>query len=163
MQVGIKIALAAVVTVGAAAWFYVNQAAPMPTAQAMTTLAGKNIKIDDFKGKVVLVNFWATSCSGCMAEMPGLVKAQNALGKDKLATIAVAMSYDNPEYIQNYLAKVPLPFEVVHDQSGEIAKAFGEVQLTPTSYILGKDGRLMKKIVGELSEAELVQLVNNAS
>ncbi|WP_027469336.1 TlpA disulfide reductase family protein [Deefgea rivuli] len=163
MQVGIKIALAAVVAVGVAAWLYVSQAAPMPTAQAMTTLAGKNIKIDDFKGKVVLVNFWATSCSGCMAEMPGLVKAQNALGKDKLATIAVAMSYDNPEYIQNYLAKVPLPFEVVHDQSGEIAKAFGEVQLTPTSYILGKDGRLMKKIVGELSEAELVQLVNNAS
>ena len=164
MKTSLKIALAcATVAVVAVGFNYFGAAAPMPTAQAMTTLAGKNIKIDDFKGKVVLVNFWATSCSGCMAEMPGLVKAQQTLGKDKLATIAVAMSYDNPEYIQNYLNKVPLPFEVVHDQSGEIAKAFGEVQLTPTSFILGKDGRLMKKIIGELSEAELVQLVNNAS
>lgn len=164
MKTSLKVALAsAAIAIAAVGLNFFGGAAPLPTAQAMTTLAGKNIKIDDFKGKVVLVNFWATSCTGCMAEMPGLINAQNALGKDKLATIAVAMSYDNPEYIQNYLAKVPLPFEVVHDQTGEIAKAFGEVQLTPTSFIIGKDGRLMKKIVGELSEAELVQWVNNAS
>ena len=163
MQTSIKVALGCALIAVAAVGFSYFSAIPMPTAHAMTTLAGKNIKIDDFKGKVVLVNFWATSCSGCMAEMPGLIKAQQTLGKDKLVTIAVAMNYDNPEYIQNYIAKTALPFEVVHDQDGAIAKAFGEVQLTPTSYILDKNGRLMKKIIGELSEAELVKLVNSAS
>jgi peroxiredoxin len=164
MKTSVKVALAAVVVVAAGlGLIFFSPVSVIPTAQAMTTLENKTIKLDDFKGKVVLVNFWATSCSGCIAEMPGLVKAQNELGKDKLVTVAVAMSYDNPQYIQNYLSKVPLPFEVVYDQSGEIAKSFGEVQLTPTSFILGKDGRLIKKIVGELSEAELVKLVNNAS
>ena len=162
MKLAFKLALAGVVVLGAASFLYFGQGQTMPTEQPMTTLAGKQIKIADFKGKAVLVNFWATSCSGCMAEMPGLIKAQNDLGQAQLVTIAVAMSYDNPEYIQNYLKQVPLPFEVVHDQSGAIAKAFGEVQLTPTSFVLGKDGKLIKKIVGELSEAELVQLVRNA-
>ena len=163
MKTSFKVALAsAAVAIAALGFNYFGAAAPLPTAQAMSTLAGKEIKIDDYQGKVVLVNFWATSCTGCMAEMPGLVKAQQTLGKDKLVTIAVAMSYDNLDYIQNYLAKTALPFEVVYDQTGVIAKAFGEVQLTPTSFVIGKDGRLMKKIVGELSEAELIKLVNEA-
>lgn len=164
MKTSLKIALAcATVAIAALGVNYFGGAASLPTAHAMTTLAGKDIKIDDYKGKVVLVNFWATSCTGCMAEMPGLVKAQQTLGNDKLVTIAVAMSYDNLDYIQNYLNKSALPFEVVYDQTGAIAKAFGEVQLTPTSFIIGKDGRLMKKIVGELSEAELTKLVNEAT
>ncbi|MBM5570260.1 MULTISPECIES: TlpA disulfide reductase family protein [Deefgea] len=163
MKTNLKVILGcATVAIAALGWNYFAAGAPLPTAQAMTTLAGKQIKIDDYKGKVVLVNFWATSCTGCMAEMPGLVKAQQSLGSDKLVTIAVAMSYDNLDYIQNYLAKSALPFEVVYDQTGAIAKAFGEVQLTPTSFVIGKDGRLLKKVVGELSEAQLVQMVNQA-
>ncbi|MGL4516631.1 MAG: TlpA disulfide reductase family protein, partial [Shewanella sp.] len=76
MKTSLKVALAsAAVAIAAFGFNYFGGAAPLPTAQAMSTLAGKDIKIDDYKGKVVLVNFWATSCTGCMAEMPGLVKA----------------------------------------------------------------------------------------
>ncbi|QKJ65295.1 TlpA family protein disulfide reductase [Deefgea piscis] len=163
MKLGFKIALSAAL-IGAAALVFnaFSAAEKMPLKQTMTTMAGKPIQIADYQGKVVLVNFWATSCTGCIAEMPGLVAAQNKLGKDKLITIAVAMSYDNPTYIENYLAKMPLPFEMVYDQSGEIARAFGEVQLTPTSFLLDPKGRLIKKIVGEISEQQLIDIVNEA-
>lgn len=163
MKTSLKVVLAGVaVAVAALGFHFMGASSKIPAQQTMTTLAGKEIKIDDYKGKVVLVNFWATSCTGCMAEMPGLVKAQQTLGPEKLVTIAVAMSYDNLDYIKNYLNKSPLPFEVVYDQTGAVAKAFGEVQLTPTSFIIGKDGRLLKKIVGELSEGELTKIVNDS-
>ncbi|GHD64582.1 hypothetical protein GCM10007350_24010 [Jeongeupia chitinilytica] len=114
------------------------------------------------RGQVVLVNFWATSCSGCMQEMPELIKLQQKYGPAGYKTLAIAMSYDIPEYIQNYRQRTELPFIVSHDKDGSLAKSFGDVALTPTSFLLDKNGKILKQYVGIPDMNELNQLIQGA-
>jgi len=124
-----------------------------------TSLSGQTASTDSLKGKVVLVNFWATSCSGCMAEMPKLVATQQKYAAQGFQTVAVAMSYDPPNYVQSYVNDKKLPFFVALDSQGSIAKAFGDIQLTPTSILIDKQGNIIKRFVGEPNFDELHQLI----
>ena len=76
------------------------------------TLQGEQVTMDSLRGKVVLVNFWATSCPGCIKEMPALVKVYNKYHEQGLEIIAVAMNYDPPNYVLNYTKNHALPFKV---------------------------------------------------
>jgi len=110
-------------------------------------------------GKVTLVNFWATSCTSCVAEMPKLVAAYDKYKAKGYDTMAVAMSYDPPSYVVNYAETRKLPFKVAIDNTGAIAKAWGEVQLTPTTFLVNKKGQIVKRFVGEPDFAELHRLI----
>ena len=125
------------------------------------TLEGKSISMAELEGKVVLVNFWATDCPGCIAEMPGLIKTYHEYKPKGFEVIAVAMSYDPPSQVLTYTQKNALPFPVMHDSYGEMAKQFGNVQLTPTAFILDKQGNVLRKIIGELNFSELHQLLDD--
>ena len=113
----------------------------------------------DFKGKVTLVNFWATSCVTCVADMPKLVSTHNKYKTHGYDTIAVAMRYDPPSYVVNYAETRELPFKVAIDNTGAVARAWGDVQLTPTSYLVNKRGEIVKQYVGEPDFAALHQLI----
>lgn len=129
---------------------------------AFVTLAGKTIKMADLKDKVVLVNFWATTCSTCVREMPALVDTYNAYKGKDFEMIAVAMDYDPPAQVLNYATQKALPFPVMHDGFNEVAKAFRHKGLTPTTYIYDKSGFRIFYKVGELDFAELHQLLDKA-
>ena len=73
-------------------------------------------------------------------------------------TLAVAMSYDPPSYVVNYAETRKLPFPVAIDNTGAVAKAWGDVQITPTTYIVNKRGEIVKRYVGQPDFAELHQL-----
>ncbi len=111
------------------------------------------------KGKVTLVNFWATSCVTCVAEMPKITATYNKYRAQGFDTIAVAMRYDPPSYVVNYTTSRKLPFKVAIDNTGVVAKAWGDVQLTPTTYIVNKRGEIVKKYVGEPDFAALHVLI----
>jgi peroxiredoxin len=143
-----------------ASYFVLSSEEKIPSQLIMTTVDGQKISLTDFKGKTVLVNFWATSCTGCMQEMPELKKLQLKYGPERLQTIAIAMSYDQPQYIESYRTKEKLPFKVVHDTTGNIAKEFGEIQLTPTNFLIDKNGKLIKKYIGEPNYAEIISKLN---
>ncbi|MDX9951963.1 MAG: TlpA disulfide reductase family protein [Methylophilaceae bacterium] len=127
----------------------------------MTTIAGQQIKLSELQGKVVLVNFWATDCPGCIKEMPDLIKTYNDYRNKGFELVAVAMSYDPPNHVLNYTEKNALPFPVVHDSYGEIAASFNDVRVTPTAFILDKEGKVIRRIIGELDFAALHQLLND--
>ncbi|AXK38621.1 TlpA family protein disulfide reductase [Crenobacter cavernae] len=129
---------------------------------AYTSIEGKTASTDSLKGKVVLVNFWATSCPGCIQEMPELKKTHERYAPQGYETVAVAMSYDPPNYVHAYVSDKQLPFFVVLDSQGSIAKAFGDVQLTPTSILIGKDGNVIKRFVGVPDFTELNGLIEKA-
>lgn len=125
-----------------------------------TTLQGKTISMAELEGKIVLVNFWATDCPGCIAEMPGLIKTYNEYKPKGFEVIAVAMSYDPPSQVLTYTQKNALPFPVMHDSYGEMAQKFGNVQLTPTAFILDKQGNIVRKVIGELDFNDLHQFLD---
>jgi peroxiredoxin len=124
------------------------------------TLSGKTIHMADLKGKVVLVNFWATTCSTCVKEMPDLVNTYNAYKGKDFEMIAVAMDYDPPAQVLNFATHKALPFPVMHDGYGDVAKAFHHKGITPTTYIYDKSGLRILYKVGELNFTDLNKLLD---
>jgi peroxiredoxin len=122
------------------------QAAP---ESSFVLLDGSKKITADLKGKVTLVNFWATSCVTCVAEMPKLISTHNKYKSQGYDTLAVAMSYDPPSYVVNFAQTRQLPFNVAIDNTGTVAKAWGDVQLTPTTFLVNKRGQIVKQFVGE--------------
>jgi peroxiredoxin len=114
------------------------------------TIEGKKIEMSSLKGQIVLVNFWATDCPGCIAEMPKLVETYNTYHAKGLEIIAVAMPTDPISQVKNYVQKNKLPFPVVHDDNAEITTHFDDVRLTPTTFMIDQQGHLMGKMIGEM-------------
>jgi peroxiredoxin len=123
---------------------------------------GDRVTLQSLRGKVVMVNFWATSCTTCVKEMPEMVQTYNKFKDKGLDFIAVAMSYDPPNYVLNYAQTRSLPFRVALDTKGDVAKSFDDVKLTPTTYVIDKNGNIIKRYVGEPDFAALHQLLEKA-
>lgn len=122
-------------------------------------LDGSRQTTADMKGKVTLVNFWATSCTTCVAEMPQIVATYDKYKAKGYDTLAVAMQYDPPSYVVNFAETRKLPFKVAIDNTGKVAQAWGDVKLTPTTYIVNKQGQIVKKYVGAPNFDELHKLI----
>ncbi len=133
-----------------------QEAAPQST---FVLLDGSRATTADLKGKVTLVNFWATSCTTCVAEMPQIVATYDKFKGKGYETLAVAMSYDPPAYVVNFADTRKLPFKVAIDNTGAVAKAWGDVKLTPTTFIVDKQGQIVKKYVGAPNFDELHKLI----
>ena len=117
----------------------------------MTTINGEKITSKDLLGKVVLINFWATDCPGCIAEMPGLINTYNKYKNQNFELIAVSMFYDPPSHVLSYAKNNNLPFPVVLDIEKKIATQFKNVTLTPTSFLLDHQGKIINQIIGEIN------------
>lgn len=151
-----RIALSCLIGATAALAGCGNDAAPPST---FVLLDGSSQTTQDLRGKVTLINFWATSCTTCVAEMPQIVSTYDKYKAQGYETIAVAMQYDPPSYVVNFAETRKLPFKVAIDNTGAVAKAWGGVQLTPTTYIVDKKGQIVKKYVGAPNFSELHQLI----
>jgi peroxiredoxin len=152
--------LAAIAVIAVAGWLLLRTPgfgrAPEST---FVFLDGSRQTTADFRGRVVLVNFWATSCTTCVAEMPKLMSTFDKYRERGFDTVAVAMSYDPPSYVVNFSQTRKLPFRVAIDNTGSVASAWGDVRLTPTTYLVDKRGEIVKRYVGEPDFAELHRLI----
>ncbi len=117
------------------------------------------MQTNDLRGRVTLVNFWATSCTTCVAEMPHMIQTYEKYRSKGYEMVAVAMAYDPPSYVVNFSQTRNLPFPVAIDNTGAVAKAWGDVVLTPTSYLVDKQGTIVKRYVGQPDFAELDRLI----
>ena len=131
-----------------AAWLAGCSRLEVPADVTYTLLDGRRSALHELRGQVVLVSFWATSCAVCVAEMPQLVATQQRFGARGLQTLAVAMSYDPPALVARYAERERLPFHVVIDNTGAVARAFGDVKLTPTGFVLDRQGRVAHQWTG---------------
>ncbi|TWO68208.1 TlpA family protein disulfide reductase [Caenimonas sedimenti] len=143
----------------AAAAFWWGASAQAAPASTFVLLDGSKRTTADLKGKVTLVNFWATSCTTCVAEMPKLVATYDKYKAKGYEHMAVAMAYDPPSYVVNYAQTRKLPFPVAIDNTGAVAQAWGDVKLTPTTYVVNKRGEIVKRYVGEPDFGELHRLI----
>ena len=133
-----------------------KQSAP---ASTFVLLDGSQLQTKDLLGRVTLVNFWATSCTTCVAEMPQMTETYEKYKGKGYGMVAVAMAYDPPSYVVNFAQTRKLPFDVAIDNTGAIAKSWGEVTLTPTSFLVDKRGEIVKRYVGQPDFAELHRLI----
>jgi peroxiredoxin len=149
-------AFAALALAGLYTSYFKDNAAPQVV---FTSIQGEKLGTVDLRGKVVLVNFWATDCPICVKEMPRLVQTYQSYAPKGLELIAVAMRYDPPNYVLDYSEKNKLPFKVALDPMGDLAKAFDGVQLTPTTVLIDKHGKVVQRILGEPDFGKLEKLI----
>jgi peroxiredoxin len=132
---------------------------PPAPSFAYTLLDGAQGRTEALRGKVLLVNFWATSCATCVREMPALAALHRRYEARGLATLAVSMRLDPPAAVADFAEQRGLPFGVVIDNAGAIARAFPDLQATPTTYVIDKRGAIARRYVGEPDFSELHALV----
>jgi peroxiredoxin len=159
----LKPAIAAVLlsVAAGAAYFSLNSRSNAPDVTFLG-IDGEKISPESLRGKVVMVNFWATSCTTCVAEMPEMVDTYNKYQDQGLEFIAVAMKYDPPNYVLNFAETRKLPFKVALDVTGEAAKAYGDVALTPTTFVINRQGKIIKRYVGQPESDALHKLLEQA-
>jgi peroxiredoxin len=116
----------------------------------VTTLEGEALTLSQMKGRPLLVTFWATTCPGCIKEMPHLVELYKELSPRGLEIIAIAMEYDPEDQVRTMAAQKQLPYPVALDSDGSAAKAFGYVSLTPSNFLIDPQGRIVQYKLGEM-------------
>ncbi len=151
--------LAVVAFASIGAYVYLDTGRSAAPESTFVLLDGSRQSTADLRGKVTLVNFWATSCTTCVAEMPEIIATHKKYATQGFETMAVAMSYDPPSYVVNFAETRKLPFKVAIDNTGAVAKAWGDVRLTPTTYLVNKRGEIVKSYVGAPDFPALHQLI----
>lgn len=150
------VGLFALVLIGALAYVWLSPGGlKQAPAVSIQTLDGNTVELASLQGKPVLVTFWATSCTGCVKEIPHLVDLYNEFAPQGLQLLAIAMSYDPPNHVVAMRDARQLPYTIALDLSGNAALAFGGVRLTPTSFLIAPDGRIVREKVGELDMNEV--------
>ncbi len=110
-------------------------------------LAGNAVKLSDYKGKVVFLNFWATWCPPCREEIPSIQALGNSLSGEKFKIIAVSLDRGSTAGLRDFTRDNNISFLVLHDTEGSAAAKYKVVSI-PTTFIVDKDGRVVKKYVG---------------
>jgi thiol-disulfide isomerase/thioredoxin len=131
---------------------FIKNPKPIPEL-TMTTLDGKTMTSKDLAGKVVIVNFWATWCAPCRAEIPDLVKLQTQY-KDHLVIIGI-LSEDEPgPHVSRFAADYKINYPIV-PETKELLAAFPGIYALPTTFMVGPDGRMMQKHIGQIRPAQI--------
>jgi peroxiredoxin len=115
---------------------------------ALQDLAGHEHRLADYRGKVVLVNFWATWCEPCRAEMPSMDRLRRSLAGQPFEVLAVNLA-EPLSRIERFAGETPLGFPLLRDRDGMVGKAWG-ARVLPASYLVGRDGRIRYVAYGEL-------------
>lgn len=127
----------------------------------MPILDGRQISLSKLLGQPVLVTFWATTCVTCRKEIPQLIELYQDLSPMGLEIIAVTMAYDPPSKVLALSKNKSLPYPVALDINGNIAEAFGDVNLTPTSFLIGPNGEVVHHKVGKMNMEQLRHKIMN--
>jgi peroxiredoxin len=104
-------------------------------------LSGADIKLSDYQGRWVFMNFWATWCGPCIIEMPMMNRLNNLLKGDKFKMLAINMEDIEPEKAKNFVKKLKVDFTVLLDRNSEVAKLYG-VSLLPMTYMINPKGEV---------------------
>jgi peroxiredoxin len=149
----------------AAAACQVEVVKPANLSFTMKDMSGKNVTLSDFKGKVILLDFWATWCVPCKFEIPGFVELQRKYARDGLQVIGVSVD-DTLEKLQPFVEEFKINYPVLqglgHD---DVQEAYGPVVAIPTSVVITRDGLICARYTGlpptESSEGSLEQRVKD--
>jgi peroxiredoxin len=124
----------------------------------LQTLEGKTVKLSDYRGKAVLLNFWATWCEPCKLEMPWFVEMQKQYGPQGLQIIGVAMDDADPKDIAKFATDLHVDYPILVGKDAErdaVGTAYGGVQFLPETFFISRDGVVADKIFGLKGRGEI--------
>jgi len=143
----------------AAAFGVASANAPAPPFQ-LTTLDGRTVTSDQLKGKVVLVNFWATWCPPCRMEMPGFESVYERNANRDFVVLGVSMDEGSSDGVQKFLADRKITYPVAM-ATADMVRNFGGVNLLPSSFLLDKQGRIRNEVRGIFTSVALEEAVRH--
>ena len=121
----------------------------------LTNQHGEQVSLSDYRGKVVVLNFWATWCPPCKAEVPGFNRMYEEYQDDGLVILGVSLDRDGWRSVRPFLTEYNVSYPVVVGNR-DIAEAYGNIQSIPTTFVLDKDGEIRQKYVGLREEAVFI-------
>lgn len=127
----------------------------------LESLDGKNMRLSDFHGKAVLLNFWATWCGPCKIEMPWFVDFQKQYGSQGLQIVGVAMDDSSKEDIAKFAKEMGVNYPVLLGKEA-VGDEYGGVPALPESFFIGRDGKIVDKIIGLKGKGEIEDSIKKA-
>jgi peroxiredoxin len=133
-------------------------------AWKLQDLDGHSVSSEDFKGKVVILDFWATWCGPCRAEIPGLSELQSQYQKKGLAVIGISLDEGGPDAVKDFVAKTGMNYRVLMGNE-KVQQDFGGMDAIPMTFVIDRQGNIVKQHLGLTDksefEAEIKQLLAN--
>jgi peroxiredoxin len=143
---------------GGAAGQLIGQLAPDFELQS---LEGKNVKLSDFRGKAVLLNFWATYCGPCKIEMPWFVEMQKEFGPQGFQIVGVAMDDASTEDIAKFAKEMGVNYPILLGKES-VGQSYGGIGVLPTTYFVDRDGKITAREFGLQSRSVFVDNIKKA-
>lgn len=148
---------------GIAAFFLLAPGTGIKTAPTLTlqTIDGQTIELEKLKGKPYLMTFWATDCPSCVEEIPHLIELNQKLQGTGFRTIAVALPHDEVSAMQAMRTQKGMQYDLAYDKTGEWGQAFGGIRVTPTSFLVAPDGKIVRQQLGSFDFGQLEQQIRD--
>lgn len=118
----------------------------------MTFTTGERVTLDELRGRLVWLEFWSLSCAPCIEELPAMRIIYDQIDRHDMTTIAVAMPWDPPAPVADFVAREKLPWLVALDMDSAVANAF-DVRVVPYRVLIGRNGRIVHSESGQLDAA----------
>ncbi|HJT72076.1 MAG TPA: redoxin domain-containing protein [Terriglobales bacterium] len=128
---------------------------------SLASLDGQTMKLADYRGKAVLLNFWATWCEPCKVEMPWFVDLQNKYGPQGLQVIGVAMDDASPSQIRSFAQKLGVNYPVLIGKE-EVGAEYGGIEYLPSTFYINRDGKILDHVFGLVSKSEIETNIQKA-
>ena len=117
-----------------------------PVEIQLKDIFGNTVRLSDYRGKIVFLNFWATWCPTCVIEMPSMEKLHRRLKDQDFVMVAINLQ-ETPAQVKSFFDKYKLSFTALLDSSGEVGTWF-DVNAFPTTFVLDKEGRIIGRALG---------------
>ena len=125
---------------------------PLAPEWRLKDVAGQNVKLSDFKGKVVILDFWATWCPPCRAEIPGFVNLQKKYGPQGLVVIGISLDEGDTQVVSDFMRQAGINYRVVLGNA-KVAFLYGGIETIPTTFIIDRAGRVVAVCGGKTDPA----------
>ncbi len=136
----------------------VSRSVTMAPDFALSNLEGKTIRLSDFKGKVIILDFWATWCPPCRAEIPHFNKLHQIYSDKGLAVVGISVDEGGKNVVKPFVEEFKIPYPILLGNE-KVARDFGGIRGIPTTFIINKNGEIIKKLVGYHDQEEFESII----